>query len=433
MSNKLKKIETVKLTKIIGGGQALGELSSGKKVLVWGGLPEETVEILITKSKSSMSEGIVTSVIKPSKFRLEPLDPDSYISTSPWQIMDFEFEQTMKKKLIIEAFEMHRIKLLTVSDIYTDKKIYGYRNKMEYAFWWDKDKSNLDLAFFKRSSHTKIPIQKSSIAMEKISEASIRLRQILRAKHISGSDLKSAIIRTNQNGEVAVQLYTKNPKFELFSNQEINKLAVMQFEIIYSNPKSPASVVTKKIQSIGENLTDNILGKNFSYSTEGFFQVNLPVYEKALIDMQDWILEDFDTLDFYSGVGTIGLNIGQKHTKLVEINQSAYAEMQKNISNLHLDNYEAILSSSEQALDLIKTDSCLIVDPPRAGLHQKLIDKLLEIRPKRILYLSCNPVTQARDIENLLGQYKIVFNKGYNFFPRTPHIEHLVVLDNTIA
>lgn len=433
MSNKSQITEIVHLDQIVGGGQAIGTLHSGKKVFAWGGLPDETVEILITKSKSNLAEAIVNKVIEPSRHRIEPKDPESYLSTSPWQIMDFEFEQELKRKLILEAFELHSLKLPTNFELYTDKKIYNYRNKMEYAFWWNKDKSSLDLAFFKRSSHAKMPIQKSSIAMDEISQASEKLLNLLRNRQSSGSELKSMLIRASRNRDVAVQLYTKNPKLELFSNEEIKKLAVKQFEIIYSNPKSPASVVTKKIQSIGENLTDNILGKNFSYSTEGFFQVNLPVYEKTLIDMQDWILEDFDTLDFYSGVGTIGLNIGQKHTKLVEINQSAYAEMQKNITNLHLDNYEAILSSSEQALDLIKTDSCLIVDPPRAGLHQKLIDKLLEIRPKRILYLSCNPVTQARDIENLLGQYKIVFNKGYNFFPRTPHIEHLVVLDNTIA
>jgi len=432
MAKKIKT-ETVQLSQIVGGGQAIGNLESGKKIFVWSGLPGETVEVIITKSKSNLAEGVVRKVIKASGNRISPFDKESYLSTSPWQIMKFEYEQSLKKKLILDAFEMHKINLTSNFDVYTDDKIYNYRNKMEYAFWWDKEKASLDLAFFKRSSHAKIPIQQSSLAMEDITKASKRLLEILRKRRASGSDLKTAIIRASQNHEVAIQLYVKNKKFEIFSDDELSKLDVKQFELIYSEPKSPASVITNKLQSFGKGLHDEILGKDFHYSTEGFFQVNLAVYQKALNDMKNWVLSDKDTIDLYSGVGTIGLNIGAKNTKLIEINESAFSEMQTNIKNLKIKKAKAILSSSENALDEIQSDSCVIVDPPRAGLHQKLVARLLEAKPKRIIYLSCNPTTQARDIEQLLQKYKIIFNRGYNFFPRTPHIEHLVVLDNTIA
>jgi len=433
MSKKIPKKEIVELSNIVGGGQALGSLESGKKIFVWGGLPGETVEVLITKSKSNLAEGIVNKVIKKSEHRVLPNDYESFLSTSPWQIMDFHYEQKMKKKLIMEAFMMHRIKLNNKFEVYTDNVIYQYRNKMEYAFWWDKEKSTLDLAFFKRSSHTKIPIQQSSLAMEDISKASKRLLEILRRRMASGSDLKTAIIRASQNHEVAIQLYVKNKKFEIFSDDELKKLNVEQFQIIYSEPRSPASVITKKLQTFGRGLSDMLIGKDFQYSTEGFFQVNIPIYERALYDMKNWVDSNVETIDLYSGVGTIGLSIGAKNTKLIEINESAFEEMKKNIKNLKIKNAKAILSPSENALDEIKKDSCVIVDPPRVGLHNKLIDRLLEVEPGRIIYLSCNPTTQARDIEILLDKYEIVFNKGYNFFPRTPHIEHLVVLDKTIA
>ena len=103
--------------------------------------------------------------------------------------------------------------------------------------------------------------------------------------------------------------------------------------------------------------------------------------------------------------------------------------MKRNIDELGRKNARAVLAASENALEYISHDATVIVDPPRAGLHDAVIDKLLETAPERIVYLSCNPVTQARDVAKLAEKYGILHHHGYNFFPRTPHIEHLVVLD----
>ena len=102
--------------------------------------------------------------------------------------------------------------------------------------------------------------------------------------------------------------------------------------------------------------------------------------------------------------------------------------MKRNIKELGLD-ATPVLAASEDALDHITGDKTIVVDPPRAGLHQAVVDRLLETMPPRIVYLSCNPVTQARDIERLAEKYGVRAHQGYNFFPRTPHIEHLVILD----
>src|SRR5436305_291976 len=108
------------LEKIVGGGQALGQLDYGKKLFAWGGLPGEKVEVQITKKKSNLLEGVVTEVIEPSKERIEPLDPESYLSTSPWQIMTFEAELHYKSALIEEAFELHDIVLPNPIKVFTD-------------------------------------------------------------------------------------------------------------------------------------------------------------------------------------------------------------------------------------------------------------------------------------------------------------------------
>ena len=135
-------------------------------------------------------------------------------------------------------------------------------------------------------------------------------------------------------------------------------------------------------------------------------------------------------VDMYAGVGTIGLTIGGDNCTLVEINESAVNEMQRNIEKLgKSETINAVLAPSEKALEYITADATIIVDPPRAGLHKDIIAELLEVAPPRIIYLSCNPVTQARDVAQLAEKYGIRAHRGYNFFPRTPHIEHLVVLD----
>src|SRR5690606_28455797 len=109
----MKKHEPVevRLDKIVGGGQALGTMPDGRKLFAWGGLPGELVRVQITKKKSSYLEGIVTEVIEPSPERSEPLDADSYLSTSPWQIMTFSAEQHYKVELVHEAFKLHQLTL----------------------------------------------------------------------------------------------------------------------------------------------------------------------------------------------------------------------------------------------------------------------------------------------------------------------------------
>lgn len=440
--DKPQPLVTVKLDKIVGGGQALGTMEDGRKIFVWGGLPGETVSVQMTKKKSKYAEGIVVEVVKARSThdvrsgcliskRVEPRDKDSYLSTSPWQIMDFDAEQHYKAALIEEAFELHNIVLPEKIEVYTDNKQYEYRNKIEFSFYWNKETDTLDLAFFKRGSHGKISVDGTSLANPAINRAAIAMRDLLRDKEAKGFDLKTLLVRCNKNGDIAMQLYVKSPDFALFSEKELKKLGISGFELIYSNPKSPASVITKRLQSWGTtNLTDTILDIPFTYAVEGFFQINIPVYEQALRDMKKWVNADKPTVDLYSGVGTIGLTIGGLNVTMVEINEPAVIEMKRNIKALKREKtVQAILSPSENVLDAINKESQIIVDPPRAGLHEDVIDKLLEAKPQRIIYLACNPVTQARDVARLAEKYGVKYHMGYNFFPRTPHIEHLVVLD----
>ena len=524
---KRQSLETIHLDKIVGGGQALGTLADGCKCFVWGGLPGETVTVRITKKKSHLVEAVVEEVVSPSSDRIQPRDPDSYLSTSPWQIMPLEIEQIYKRQLIDDAFTLHNVALSAAIDIYCDNVAYGYRNKVEFSWYSesvvsravsqkksglvsgpelfsdnnqeidadsDREESSgdtLDLAFFRRGSKGKIVVDGTSLVHPAINNLARTIRDLLRHKRVAARQLKTLLVRCDQSGSCVWQLYVKDCLPEIITADEAAKLPAQGGEIIYSDPRSPASRITERLARFGDTtLTDTVLGVPFRYACEGFFQVNIPVYEQALRDMQQWTGRDYSdqqrvisqkksgqhreskqhgssnsfsegfafpakarqerqldqlaarrpeekdvcetgepTLDLYAGVGTIGLTIGGSNVTLVEINADAVREMQRNITELDRTDACAVLAPSEQALNYITGKEIVIVDPPRAGLHPDVIATLLQQLPSRIIYLSCNPVTQARDVALLRQNYHIVHHRGYNFFPRTPHIEHLIILD----
>lgn len=433
MNKKPLPIITVQLDKIVGGGQALGTLPDGKKLFVWGGLPEEIVEVQLTKKKASYLEGYVVNVLKASSQRITPKDQASYLSTSPWQIMTFAAEQQYKADLIDQAFALHHVTLPGVTTVYSDGASEHYRNKVEFSWYGQETETGsqqLDLAFFRRGSKGKVIVDESILLPEVMMTLARDIRDFLQTKQVSARDLKTLLIRCDQAGHCVWQLYVKTATFEAITTEAAQRFPAQGGEVIYSNPLSPASIITTRLLLVGDvTLRDTILNVPFRYTAESFFQINLPVYQQALLDMQPWIDPDKPVVDLYSGVGSIGLTIGGHNLTLVELNEHAVREMRRNITELGREGQAtAIQASSETALDTITRDKTIIVDPPRAGLHRAVINRLAEVSPARIIYLSCNPVTQARDIALLSETYEIIAQQAYNFFPRTPHIEHLIVL-----
>ena len=380
----------IHVEKLIPGGQALGADKSGKKIFFWNALPgEDVVEYEITKNKSHYAEAIATKIENPSKYRVTPKDA-CFLSTSPWQIMSYDYELSQKQALVREIFREHQISTKKY-DIFTDGHDYFYRNKMEYALYYDHTTEKISLAFHARGSHRKIPIESSSIEHPEIFAAAAKIVEGLNARHDEARRYQSLLLRSSQNGEVSGGLFENGKPHPVFSN-----------------------------------LKDAILGQEYSYSPNGFFQINLPVYESALQEIKKHITTD-NVLDLYAGVGTIGLSVARdKNLTLVECDKSAFNELARNVATK--DNILAILSKSEEALNYLAPDQTVILDPPRAGCDKKLIDKLLEVTPEKIIYLSCNPATQARDVKILLQKYHIDHAAIFNFFPRTPHIENLIVL-----
>jgi 23S rRNA (uracil1939-C5)-methyltransferase len=420
MSDIPETPETVTITKLVHGGQGLADMSDGRKVFVWNSLPGEQVTIRVIKQKRSYAEAIAEEVVVASNERIEPIE-ENYLSTSPWQMMTYEAENKYKKAIVGELFEHEKVTLPKYNDVVHENDPWHYRNKMEYSFWGDDD--GLHLALHQRGSHGKQIVEGSALANPAIDAAANAVADQLSAFNTRAGDLKTVIVRCNQKGEAVVAIYTKLKRFK--------KLALVPefkgLRVYHSNPRSPASVPTELLYELGSaTLHDTLQGQVFMYDVDSFFQVCPPIFEKVLTRIKEHCSEP-KVIDMYAGVGSIGLSIASKAVDLIELDPAtaAMARINAEVSELQT---EVIEASSEKSLEYITADQPIIFDPPRVGLHDKVVQKVLEVLPPKLVYLSCNPATQARDLAKLQEKYTVTFFEIYNFFPRTPHIETLAVL-----
>lgn len=413
-------MEEVTVTKLVHGGQGLGTLADGRKVFVWGALPGEKVIVRIIKRKRSYVEAIAEKVVQASPLRIQPREPN-YLSTSPWQIISLDAENDYKLSIVKELFAQAHVSI-PESTMTAVGDEWRYRNKMEYSFWGDEN--GLHLALHRRGSHQKIIVQGSELALPAIDKAANAVLRELRELGIRAGDLKTVIVRCNQAGQAVAALYVKPEVFPELPLPE----GVQGLRVYHSNPKSPASVSTRLLQEAGDvHLRDTLLGREFVYDVESFFQVNIPVFEQALQRIKDHLVQNDDIVDMYAGVGSIGLGVAAQAVQLVELDPATAAMARLNAAASAIRT-EVIEVSADNALDYIVSDKPVILDPPRAGLHDKVAARALEAKPPQVIYLSCNPVTQARDLAALQQAYNITYFEVFNFFPHTPHIETLAVL-----
>ncbi|HLD60725.1 MAG TPA: methyltransferase [Patescibacteria group bacterium] len=416
----------VTIEKLIFGGQGLGRVGN-KVAFVWGGLPGEEVEFEVTKSKKNFMEGLVTKVITPAPERISSVE-DHYLSCSPWQVLSQEAETKWKKEIALETyFKNGGIKLKNI-ELINGTEQHHYRNKMEYNFFATTD-NKIHLAFHTRGTHQLRPIGDCALASPEILRATRTLLEWLNQEQVPRNVLKSVIARSDSAGHSALALFIKDPHaFHTILPLDAELVGLQMYR---SDFRSPASVPTELLYEAGQNfLETKLLDTKLRFGLLSFFQVNVPVFTEALQDISQFV-NGGKVVDFYSGVGSIGLSLHKniEQAVLVEENKEAVELARQNIEINTIRNIEVKHALAEQALEYIEPDTTVIFDPPRVGLHKKVVEKIAAVLPKRIIYLSCGLDTQARDIGMLLPHYRPIYWKLYNFFPRTPHIEGLCVLE----
>jgi 23S rRNA (uracil1939-C5)-methyltransferase len=409
----------VTVEKLVFGGQGIGKLANGKTVFIWNALPGERVMARIIKHASSYDEAVATEIIQASNERVIPKDK-AYLSTSPWQIINFDAENRYKKDITVELMDRQSIQLPVIKDTTHTEQDWYYRNKMEYNF---ANTESIDFAIYERGSHNKVAIKNSSLALPNINQIGNDLCDALIRSSVKANDLNTIIIRSSRLKNVVAHLFVNDPEFQKVSLPD----ALSGLRVSYRQQIGPRLTRTQLLYELGNTkLDDDLLGHNFGYDIDSFFQINLPVFELAIKQIKQHINES-DVVDVYAGVGAIGLSVARSRADLIELDSSAINAAHINAKRCGID-AQFFELSSEKALSRIVADKPLIVDPPRSGLHDKLTAKILETHPRKIAYLSCNPATQARDLRRLKDDYKVDYFEVYNFFPKTPEIETLAIL-----
>lgn len=442
-----KNFDPLKITRLDSKGFGKAKDDKGRQYKVLGALPGEVVNFnVITKNRKNIY-AVVSSVIEPSPYRVEPKDPETFVSSSVWQILNYNQEQIIKSDILKSEFDQY-LHLFTEKEkalinslqvvAQPESNSWFYRNKAEIAFYVHDDESITYGFHMQGCSKKKLPFTTSSIFSKNINEIGLKFLEFIKTHKISIKDLKYLVLRDHQEGVVArLCLKSEFFDFDMSNFQKMLCNTLKGIEVVYSNPQSPTAVCTKKLYSVGTcELEEEVLGKKFNYNFDHFFQINKEIFEYAINDM-NLILDSekidksqMTLVDLFSGVGVIGILLANGFKKVVAVELSEHTKEYalKNALQNAISNFEFIESDVDGALDVISSADILIVDPPRNGLTSKTIDEIKNKLPKYIIYLSCNHETFVNNLASLIDVYEITFLKGYNFFPHTPHIECLAFL-----
>lgn len=419
-----------------------------KHLYVIGALPGETVRCRIVKKRKFYREAVVEEVLSPSPYRHSSAlssEADHFLSCSPWQPVTYDHQIQLKQQMLIQAYTEEGIDLdqvgippsSVVVHSVPDGERTGYRTKLEFSFW--NEDGQMYLAFHKRGSpfiKTALP-DGCVLGSNAMNNAALAIVERLNELEIEKNDLKVLIIRESKTTQkVTALLLTKRPDLEIELSLASLQVTVPELKglmIASSPPLSPAAIIETVLHEEGNmELEEIIEGLRIKYPYDGFFQNHIPHFSRALQRIQEYTPSSNKIVELYSGAGTIGLNLHTKAKQLVgvEIVPSAVRYARINATQNNITNYTIIEAPSEQMPpDTLRDTDVLIVDPPRSGMHGDVIEMIATHKPKRILYLSCNPVTQARDIAPLLEHYSLSLLEGYDFYPHVLHLEALAVLE----
>ena len=420
---------TLEFKKIVGEGKALGR-SEGKVVFCYGVLPDETAKVRVTFEKKNFAEAELLEIVTPSPKRVAPKE-DHYLSCSPWQVMDYAFQCETKKAIIEDQLYQTTKETIRLDKFYGAQKQYGYRTKIEYSFTGEP--GALSFAFHKRGNYREKYLLPQGCALigGEANAAAVKLLEIVNSLKLSTADVKTLIVRDGKNpGARVAALYVKRKDIEF---PEIKLPGLNGFVLVYSNPVSSVSQNDGVLKTWGDDsVTEELPGGRYAYGFDCFFQNNMELFAEALREIREASFKCGKLVDLYSGVGVIGLSLRDLADKVYAVEASDSSAKYAAINALRngADNFEMTCSLSEKTKDkLFDGTDILVLDPPRAGLHNKVIKRIMEIRPKRLIYLSCNPITQGRDAAFFLEKYKIIRAAGFDFYPNTPHAETLLVFD----
>ena len=464
---ELPELKDVEITGVAAEGNAITRLDGGSGIVCFipFGAPGDIADIKITRKKHSFAEGRITRIVKPSAIRVEPrCEHFTVCGGCRWQHLPYGYQLECKQQQVTDALErIAKVELPPVSPILGSDNVWAYRNKMEYTM-----SNKAWLTFEQLQSGEDFPDRDAAGfhipgAFDKVLDIHCchlqedfgnRLRLFVKAaakkRGYSFFDLReqkglmrTLIIRTASTGQkMAVVVFGENDEAAI---NEIMEAVAAEFPEITS---LLYVVNTKANDTIGDldvvtfagmpYIEEEMEGLRFRIGPKSFYQTNsLQAYKlyKVARDFAD-LHGDELVYDLYTGTGTIANFVARRasHVIGIEYVPEAIADAKVNSEVNGISNTEFYAGDMKDVLtdEFIASHGgrpdVMIIDPPRAGMHQDVVDVILRARPGRIVYVSCNPATQARDIALLDSAYKVDAVQPVDMFPHTAHVENVVRL-----
>jgi 23S rRNA (uracil1939-C5)-methyltransferase len=470
MFEKGSEIE-VKIEKTVFEGKSIARVD-GFVVFVRNVVPGDLVKVKITKVKKTYAEAEPIEIIKSSDLRVEPRCKFFGICGGcKWQNLDYKAQLEFKRDHVIESFSriggFKGIENIVLQTLPSDE-IFFYRNKIEFSFseqrWLLEDEiksavgveKNFALGFHLPDRYDKVlDIDECFLQSELSNEILNFVRDYFKSRKVSiysternSGYLRFLVIREGKNtGDVMVNLVTFEDSPEImgdFSREMLSKFPNVTTIVNNINTRR-AQISTGEYERVyfGDGTITEKLGDYvFRISSNSFFQTNTKQAEKLyrkIIEFAKFNPDDV-VYDFYSGTGTISIFISSYVREIVglELVESAVEDAWRNAEINGVKNCKFISGDLRDKLYVDKSwmkeigkPSVIIVDPPRSGMHPDVVKAIARIQPKRIIYVSCNPTTQARDVKLLLEynpNYVIELLQPVDMFPHTYHIENIAVL-----
>ncbi len=453
----IPEILTVEIEKLSNLGYGIAKLD-GYVIFVEGACPGDTVKIRVGKKNKNFANATVLEVINPSSDRILPLCPMQKVCGA-CQLQFIDYKAQLKYKREIVADTMHSIlgEDMEISDVIPSPKDREYRHKIQYPISQTKDSKRILAGYYKPASHEIVNIKYCPIQPSYCDKIIEFIRTACQEIGISGydekkhaGDLRHVVIRTSAHTGMSLVVLVFN------STRTFDKMKTLAKKIyeglnnitgvgVNFNSKKTNLILGSETQILeGEGfIEEKLCDKVFKVGAETFFQVNPYTANNIFNYVKNYVSKTFDlpqVLDAYAGISTFGICLSDVAKKVVCVEEvKASVDLadrilkENGIKNVELHNMDAGRFFEKELNTKGRRFDITVLDPPRKGCTEESLDYAYRLTRGKIIYVSCNPATLARDLKYLKCKgCKIESIQPFDMFPHTYHIENVVIIDVNI-
>ncbi|MDO6518415.1 23S rRNA (uracil(1939)-C(5))-methyltransferase RlmD [Zobellia uliginosa] len=462
--NKRQVFENVEVVDAGAKGKTIGKAPDGRVIFLTNAVPGDIVDVQTTKKRKAYFEGVATTFHAFSDKRVEPqCEHFGVCGGCKWQDMGYEHQLFYKQKEVENNLRrIGHLELPEITPIAGSKEQYFYRNKMEFSFsdsrWLTLEEIQSDNNFTdKNALGFHIPgmwdkildIKKCHLQQDPSNAIRLETRDFAikngltffnpRNQH---GQLRTLMIRTASTGElmVMIQFYEDDKaKRELLLNHLKATFPEITSLLYVINQKQNDTIYDQEIVCFSgrDHIFEEMEGLKFKINAKSFYQTNsAQAYELYKLTREFADLKGDELVyDLYTGTGTIAQFVAKKAKKVVGIESvpEAIADAKANAERNEIDNVDFFVGDmknvfNQEFIAANGTPDVIITDPPRDGMHKDVVQQILNIAPDKVVYVSCNSATQARDLALMKDTYQVIKVQPVDMFPQTHHVENIVLL-----